>query len=843
MVNPFTAAGGAISKGGGGNSRAPSGKNSGKGNSSFQEALKRGSAYAWKGRWEDAVEEYRHALEFSPGDLSARTYLAMALYKADHLQEARQLYQELWREQPSNLSMLLRLAEVQETMGDINAAVASYQGLAELHTLRRAPNEALKAWQKAVALKPDDLVLWDATMEAAVQAGMISGLMPSYLGLARQLALEGRFEEAIAVVARAQTLDPSNPLVLPLLASIRGALAHSWRATARGETTTPDDLARLIPTIPDLGSSISETADTEPSAPLPSSDVDALTEVHDSSTAAPVVELTEPFQHELRAEEFAPAVEDASAPEPEPCEDASAARPLESLGELSTLVEGDLEKFPPSVVEPSEDLPSLDKEPLSLVEEPPIEVASSLLQEFTTDETTSEDAAPTVEGEAPSNLLPGEESSEAVPAEEQLEALTLDGEIEVAEPELEEAPSAEHSPSQVELTEGEASQVTVDLSLPSERAVEAFDEGTDGDVDEEGSSGNAIAEQLAELAEAHEQVEEFEQAAEAYGQALELSPRLPRALLGMARLQLATGELDLAEERVRLVLEASSPEMTPSQGLAVKLLLDILIGRAVSGDLQAATEGLLWLRSILPAERLQSPDVEDSAEVIAQLLGRCGAEHLEELASLQPERRGEVVLTLRKAEELLESGRFRSAADESFRLIAHYPDLLPAQSLLARLLVAQKRAKDARERSQRLLNLYEMRGAPQQALEVLQWRVSSGVGDGADRVRLVQLLRAQNRLAEADLVEMGRDRESSTRRSIIGTPPLEELLHLAEASFASGDREGAVGLLRAALEAEETDEVARAALARVLQLMGDESGRGELLETLSRLGLPAGLAD
>lgn len=690
MVNPFTATGGSISRGAGGPSHGDSkrdsaGKDPGGGGGSFEEALKRGSAHGWKGRWEQAVEEYRRALKHSPKDRSARTYLAMALYKCGHLQEGLELYQELWKEQPSNLPMLQRMAEVQETMGDLGAAAESHQSLAEIHTRRRAPEEAFKAWQKAAALKPDDLALWNSMMEAAALAGAVASMMPSYLKLARRLALEGRFEEAIGVVERGQILDPTNLLMLPLLAAIRGALAYSWRAASQGETPTPEELARLIPDIPSLGEPPPQEA-YEPSAPPPP---EASARLGQEATAS--TEETE--RAEAAVVQPEEAVRLPAAPDPE--------------------------ELLPAAVEPESPSPSptVETDSIPLAEAEGLEEGPRSLEEL------PGAAEPELEGEP-------EDSSEASDA------------VEMDLPEVTEPAEA-------------PSEAAVDLDLQEEPALPEAQEVSDGSGVPEASPGTAIAEQLAELAGAHEQAGQAEQAAEAYGQALELSPHLPSALLGMARLHLAAGELDSAEEKVRHTLEDAASEGVAVQGAAAKLLLDILIGRAVSGDLQAATEGLLWLHATVPAELLPASDVESGAATLAELLGRCGAEHLEELALLPPEVRGEVVLALSKSEGLLREGLFRSAADEMYRLIADQPDFLPAQSLLGKALASLKKLEAAKDRSQRLLDLYEMRGTPTQALEVLWWRVAEGIGDGDDRGRLVQLLRAQNRLTEAESIAAG----------------------------------------------------------------------------------------
>ncbi|MHB8991678.1 MAG: tetratricopeptide repeat protein, partial [Chloroflexota bacterium] len=812
--------------------------------------------------WAEAVEEYRRALKLAPKDLSAKTYLAMALYKSGQSCEARGLYEELWKAQPSNLSTLQRLAEVQESLGDLEAAAASHRLLAEAHSRSLSYREALEAWRSAVRLKPLDPELWDALMEDAGRVGAVSEMMPGYLALARELAMGSRFQEALEVVERSQTLEPSNPALPPLLASIRRALEYSWRAAAQGENALPEDLARLIP-LP-----FSEEAPEAPVATieLPGEPVEPVAEAADRATEPPV-EATEPPVEQPEAptaeidsalrqsdEAWAGSLPDSASEDDEPSEPepAEVVEPLSMVAESEPAVEIEPagESEPATEAEPLESLDLSvgqyrDESVLLEVDMPPVvhHDEEEVPESPASGSQPAEDRGSWA-GETPTlpGTLPDQEAQEALsePSEEHLELLPPEG---ADSEDAAETPAAE--------------------ATPADEVGEAAGESPP----EEDYSGTAIAGQLAELADAHQQAGQPEQAAEAYGQALELCPDLPRALLGMARLHLASGQPELAEAEVRRALESPAPDRGEVGGPAAKLLLDILIGRAVGGDLEAVREGLEWLRSKVSSEGLPPSMLESGAAAFVELLGRCGAEHLEELALLSPEARGEVVLALRRAEELLAAGQIRSSTDEIHRLIAEHPDFLPAQSLLGRILVAQGRPEEARQRSSRLLELYQMRDTPDQALEVLGWRVAEGLGDGDDRVRLVELLRTQNRLSEAEAVSAGRldgwrmlrrgDGETGrrgesrtqnpaprTRNPLLGFQDWEELLELAQERLAYDDRDGAINLVREALEGSgRLDEATGAALLRVLQLMGADDSREELVEILRGLGLPVELAD
>jgi len=703
MVNPFTVTRGAIRKGGGGSPtdggrREPAREGAG-GSATFEAALRRGSALAWQGRWGEAAAEYRLAVSHSPGDVAARSYLAMALYKSGQLREAAELYRALWEEQPTNGTLLRRLADVQEAIGDLPAAAASLSRLADMHAERGAAEESLQFLHRAVELCPDDLGLWDALMQTAGQLDALVPLMPRYLDLARRLALDGRFQEAVGVVERAQTLDPTNPLVMPLLAAIRAALGYKWRAATRGETPTSEDLARLIPELSSLAAdSLPQLRDER------GGDAAASARPSDESQSfvpAPSGEAVA-LSGELEVEDSSPAV---------------AAMP--TAGELATEVGG-----------------WSDPEFQLERREPPARAEA---------ETEEGDGAGEPAMEEAEELEPAASSEEVWSgslAAERVELGSSDTKVE----EVAEAPSLP----------GDETPECVD-PLPSEEVLagDGVADGVAGEPEAEAEgSGIAVAEQLVELAESFVEVGQSEQALEMYGQALELCPDLPRTLLGLARIELAAGKLAAAEEKARRVVESGAGGEDTVLA-AAKLVRDALVGRAMEGDLAAAAEGMQWLRSRVSREVQRAAGVGDGGSALAEFLGACGAEHLEELARLSPEVRGEVVFSLRSAESMLKSRQLRSAADEMFRLIGEQPGFLPAHSILMRALVGLGRRREAADKSSRLVQLYELRGTPMHALEVLRWRVGAGFGDADDRTRLARLLRGQNRHEEAAAVEAG----------------------------------------------------------------------------------------
>lgn len=946
----------------------------------FQEAMKRGATHAWNGRWDRAAEEYRVALGEFPEDASAKTYLAMALYRSGQFEEALALYEALWKAQPSNLVLLQRVAELQEVMGDTEAACVSYRVLGEVHSRRHAIKDALEAWRKVVELKPDDPVLWGLAMDVAVKAGAVARLMPGYLELARQLALQRRFQEAIQIAEKAQLLSPGNPAVVSMLSAITRALQYSWRAAAAGEPVLVEVLAGLLPPLQVVAP---PPPVVEPGPPAPvAEDAKPTFSFEEPSPRERVVEPSVPpaelQPEEPAAEEVRPTVAEAPAVADEGSGEVEPSPPEEEAGTVALEVV-EAESAAPEVLEggPLPEEPPGEAGPPTVVEDAVADVeppeAVGVLEPSQPETEVLEPTAAAVELEALDVPVVGElpepeaaaigEPSEEAPAELAELSPAEPVRAEEAEPaEVAEAPSSEAvdvAPLEAALAEAlvvepvgpeEAAHVQPEpedgLAVPEVMPPEAVEaaEPQGGDVPEEAPvvartaeelvelarearssgrlkdavelltesllAGTPIAERYVELGEVQEQLGQREQAAAAYEGALGLAPNHPGALLGMARLDLSAHRLDQAQDTVRRVLEASASEGERPNPAAVVQMLEILRERVVFDDLEGAAEGLIWLRSAIAAEGLPSELRERLALAPVELLGRYAGEHLEEIALLPPEERGEVAWALRRAEDMLVEGRVRSATDEMYRLLGYHPGFLPAHSVLGNILAVQGRVEEARDRSRRVLELYQMRGMDRHALGVLWWAVTQDVSDGEARDRLVALLRERGRTREAELVERGQwDPHPWIPRILVQEPPpsagegesasqahsleveagpaeasgasapvadarvgtaedavglgmsvgvvparfpsddepasWESLLRLAEHRFASGDRAGALELVRTALESGDgLDEDVRAGLVRILQLMDSGHGwRDGLVGILRRRGLPGEMAD
>lgn len=122
-----------------------------------------------KEHYEEAVEQFEHALEAQPDDFDARDYLGQSLLRLEKYEEALKIFHQLVEENPSSGRALLGLGIAQTSLGQYDEALKSlkaaeadfpdnplvyyYQGL--IYHKLKAFNQTPALFSRAMALSPD----------------------------------------------------------------------------------------------------------------------------------------------------------------------------------------------------------------------------------------------------------------------------------------------------------------------------------------------------------------------------------------------------------------------------------------------------------------------------------------------------------------------------------------------------------------------------------------------------------------------------------------------------------------------------------------------------------------
>jgi Tfp pilus assembly protein PilF len=166
-----------------------------------------GRVFAVEGNYDEAITQFRRALEFEPNSALIHTNLGMALSRQGRADEAREHFRRALEIDPRD--------------------ARAHRELAHLLSLDQNTDEARAELEQAVELDPRDTVargnlgsvlLEQGKIDAAIAAFEAAlAIDPKSLGsrinLARALAARGRIDEAIVQYREALRLDPNNSAV------------------------------------------------------------------------------------------------------------------------------------------------------------------------------------------------------------------------------------------------------------------------------------------------------------------------------------------------------------------------------------------------------------------------------------------------------------------------------------------------------------------------------------------------------------------------------------------------------------------------------------------------------
>jgi len=126
-------------------------------------------AYRIQGKYDQAVQEWRKALQLSPADQRVKAGLARALWLSREFEEARPLLNELVKQQPESVDLNFELGDVCLNVDDISNAVyyletaiklapaqlQAHASLGRAYVRAGQPQQAIPHLRMAAALDPD----------------------------------------------------------------------------------------------------------------------------------------------------------------------------------------------------------------------------------------------------------------------------------------------------------------------------------------------------------------------------------------------------------------------------------------------------------------------------------------------------------------------------------------------------------------------------------------------------------------------------------------------------------------------------------------------------------------
>lgn len=180
----------------------------------YEQAMNTGDNAAWDHDWKTAISAYAHAIQEIPDDLRAHNNLGLALLQAKRYDDALKVYQRAHQLSPDDPIPLEKSADVLERLGRLQDAAQQYIGVADIYLAQRDLDKAIGNWERATRLTPGLLQIHLRLAQSYERIGQRKNAVREYLTLAFNFRANNDIAKALQAVERALRLEPTNPQAL-----------------------------------------------------------------------------------------------------------------------------------------------------------------------------------------------------------------------------------------------------------------------------------------------------------------------------------------------------------------------------------------------------------------------------------------------------------------------------------------------------------------------------------------------------------------------------------------------------------------------------------------------------
>lgn len=180
----------------------------------YEEALRRGARFLDDEQWKEAFRAYRIAVSEFPKEPVPYAGLGDACFGMKRMDRALELFKVAARYSRGDIFYLQKVADIQERLGQLDAAGRTYMAMGEIHLRRRQLDDAVNQWQRAIRLEPNLLGTHKRLAMVYQRQNKKRDAVREYLAIARILQMRGDKRRAIRMCQAALRLDPENEDVL-----------------------------------------------------------------------------------------------------------------------------------------------------------------------------------------------------------------------------------------------------------------------------------------------------------------------------------------------------------------------------------------------------------------------------------------------------------------------------------------------------------------------------------------------------------------------------------------------------------------------------------------------------
>ncbi|MHB8625054.1 MAG: tetratricopeptide repeat protein [Aggregatilineales bacterium] len=230
----------------------------------YEQTMTTGDNAAWDHDWKTAISAYAHAIQEIPDDLRAHNNLGLALLQAKRYDDALKVYQRAHQLSPDDPVPLEKSADVLERLGRLKDAAQQYISVADIYLAQRDLDKAIGNWERATRLTPGLLQIHLRLAQSYERIGQRKSAVREYLTLAFNFRANNDTPKALQAVERALRLEPTNPQAL-----------NTKQALETGsEVFVPKDFEQPLALEPERKSgfeddgTLSKVGDSDPRGPL-----------------------------------------------------------------------------------------------------------------------------------------------------------------------------------------------------------------------------------------------------------------------------------------------------------------------------------------------------------------------------------------------------------------------------------------------------------------------------------------------------------------------------------------------------------------------------------------------
>lgn len=188
----------------------------------YDQAMRAAFNHSWNKDWKAAIEAYKHALVEFPQDVPATLGLGSAFLDMGQPKIALKAFERGVQLAPQDTDALARLADVQERLGNLEAAAATHTRRGHALAAQGDLEAAAEAWTQASRLDSEQVEAYLYLAEAMEELGRLEQASAEYATLASIAQRRGEEELSVEYCQQALRLNRNNSRAQTILKSLPG---------------------------------------------------------------------------------------------------------------------------------------------------------------------------------------------------------------------------------------------------------------------------------------------------------------------------------------------------------------------------------------------------------------------------------------------------------------------------------------------------------------------------------------------------------------------------------------------------------------------------------------------